>query len=273
MSWKSFSGFIILKKYQFASICANGPADLPNWCFNTNKKFISGCDILGFSSPNSHLRVMWCKIDVIYFHQFAVQITISKNLNVDSRLVSLGAPTYSPNWVCFMMLDRRLQIGYIVYPIWETYIPVLNFNKNTGVDSIKRLYTQTFTKYNWCNHKDDNPIIRFILLYFKHKDAFLMMMCPHSCLPVGFLCVRVLFFAHEDEDTAITCIWKQSWHRTKVQVPGSFWSTPDINVFSCTWRHTHPGVLTQGRTSLSNPFLDNDETNPMSHLVQCCPLR
>jgi hypothetical protein len=47
-----------------------------------------GYDISGFSSPNSLLSVMWCMIELIYLHQFVVQITISKNLYVDSRLVS-----------------------------------------------------------------------------------------------------------------------------------------------------------------------------------------
>jgi hypothetical protein len=35
-------------------IVANGPAGLPNWCFNS----ILGYDISGFSSPNSLLSVM-----------------------------------------------------------------------------------------------------------------------------------------------------------------------------------------------------------------------
>ena len=39
-------------------IVANGPAGLPNWCFNTYKNSILGYVISGFSSPNSLLRVM-----------------------------------------------------------------------------------------------------------------------------------------------------------------------------------------------------------------------
>jgi hypothetical protein len=39
-------------------IVANGPAGLPNWCFNTYKNSILGYDISGFSSPNSLMRVM-----------------------------------------------------------------------------------------------------------------------------------------------------------------------------------------------------------------------
>ncbi len=91
-------------------IDANGPTGLPNWWFNTNKKSILGYDILGFSSLNSLSRVMWCMIDVILLHQFVVQIAITKNLNVDSRLVSKSASTYFPNRV-FSFRDAWSKLG------------------------------------------------------------------------------------------------------------------------------------------------------------------
>jgi hypothetical protein len=69
-----------------------------------------GYDILGFSSLNSLSRVMWCMIDVILLHQFVVQIAITKNLNVDSRLVSKSASTYFPNRD-FFISRCLIQIG------------------------------------------------------------------------------------------------------------------------------------------------------------------
>ena len=96
---------------------------------------------------------------------------------------------------------------------------MLYFNKKIGVDSIKRLhYIHSFST---------NVYSMTVVI----KDAFLMMMRPRFCLPMGFLCVNVLF-ADKDED-AITYVWKQSCQsNTKMQVPsGLFWSAPDSDAF------------------------------------------
>ena len=54
-------------------------------------------------------------IDVILLHQFVVQIAITKNLNVDSRLVSKSASTYFTNRVfSFAMLDPNwVELFYV----------------------------------------------------------------------------------------------------------------------------------------------------------------
>ena len=160
--FKKFLRFHRLVKIPICiQVVANGPAGLPNWWFNTNKNSILGYDILGFSSPNSLLRVMGCMIDVIDIHQFIFQITISTNLNVDSRLVSWGAMCDAPNWALIYIPDLE-----------KLDLLVLYFNKNT--DAFRGCWFQVPLLYTSVNNNMTDVI----------KDAFLMMMCPH---PVGFL--------------------------------------------------------------------------------------
>ena len=103
-------------------------------------------------------------------HQFGFQIMVSKNLNVDSRLVSLDAPTYSPNWVLSYRCWIGSKLGFSTIALYTQFGKiklVLYFNRNIGSDSIKRLYyTQLLHKRLqcvWCNQgcilDDDVPSI------------------------------------------------------------------------------------------------------------------
>ncbi len=56
---------------------------------------------------------MLCIIDFILLHQFVVQIAITKDLNVDSRLVSKSAPTYFPNRVFSFRCWIGSKLGFL----------------------------------------------------------------------------------------------------------------------------------------------------------------
>jgi hypothetical protein len=74
-------------------------------------------------------------IDVIFMHQFGFQIMVSKNLNVDSRLVSLDAPTYSPNWVLSYRCRIGSKLGFSTIALYTQFGKiklVLYFNRNNG---------------------------------------------------------------------------------------------------------------------------------------------
>jgi hypothetical protein len=119
-------------------------------------------------------------IDVIYLHQFVVRITISKNLNVDSRLVSYGAPTYSPNRV----LSYRCWIGSKLGFPQFLYIP--------NLVKLNRCFIST--KISVLTPSSASIIHSLCTNVYSMSDvmkyAFLMMMCPQFCLPVGFFRVQ-----------------------------------------------------------------------------------
>ena len=124
-------------------------------------------------------------IDVIYFHQFVVQITISKNLIVDLQIGEIKCTNEFPKLGTFISMLDRFQIGFFyeyIYTQFRKTKPVLYFNQNIGADAIKRLY------YTQCFYTKVYSMTDVI------KDAFLMMCLRQSCLPVGFLRVCVLLF-------------------------------------------------------------------------------
>jgi hypothetical protein len=153
---KGFSGFIVLKKHQFASksvrmvqlvyqIGILTLIKIPNWSTTFR--------------ASHHRFPFWELCDV--------WLTSSSCTNLSSKLRYRRISMWIPNWwnkvhqnvfpklgTVISILDR-FQIGFF-YEFGKTK-PVLYFNKNIGADSIKRLYSIINSVFVWAS---------FVCVYF-----------------------------------------------------------------------------------------------------------
>ena len=183
MSLKSFSAFIVLKKYQFTSKSMR----MVQLVYQIGVLILIKIPSWGTTFwASHHQNPFWELCDV--------RLTSYICTNLSSKLRYWRISMWIPDWCnkvhltylfpksgTFTSMLDRFQIGffydYSIYTQFGKTKPVLYFNKNIGAASIIHSFST--------NVYSTSDVI--------NKDAFLMMMCPQFCLPVGFLCVRVLF--------------------------------------------------------------------------------